>query len=57
VLFRFFLRLAKAIAQKHLILERAFGPYPSVLIQQFTAAAPKRFLERPDLRAFLTDAT
>jgi hypothetical protein len=42
--------------QKHLILEHAIGRLPSALIQRFTAAASKRFLERLELRAFLTDA-
>jgi len=32
------------------------GQFPSVLIEQFTAAASKRFLERPGLVAFSTDA-
>jgi hypothetical protein len=42
--------------QKHLISERVIGPFPGVLIQQFTAAASKRFLERPNPLASSTDA-
>ena len=42
--------------QKHLISERATGLYPSVLIQQFTAASSERFLERPSLLASSIDA-
>ncbi len=48
------LMMPELLRQKHLISERATEGFPSVRIQQLTAVASKRFLERQNPRASST---